>query len=137
MAILWVYLPKYSTTDFGLPKGFLANTTHGFCHNSCRICSYWIGNFALSFSKYLALKAFYNPAADVGLICSAYNLRRIFNLIDQNLLKQYLKVLALYFGTIRAIFKAFYALFSFEKVKEAILKKNFNCSLNHIYLLTD
>ena len=63
--------------------------------------------------------------------------RRILNLIDHNLLKQYLKVLDLYFGTLRAIFKAFYALFSFEKVKVAFFKKNFNCSLNHIYLLTD
>ncbi len=58
MAILWVYLPKYSTTDFGLPKGFLANTSHGLCHNSCRICSYFIGSFALSFWQYLALKNF-------------------------------------------------------------------------------
>ena len=123
MAILWVYLPKYSTTDFGLPKGFLANTTHGFCHNSCRICSYWIGNFALSFSQYLALKAFYNPAADVGLICSAYNLRRIFNLIDQNLLKQYLKVLALYFGVLTPFFNVFYGLFYFKNEECFFLKR--------------
>jgi hypothetical protein len=53
-----MYLPKYSTTDFGLPKGFFANTTHGFLHKSCRICSYWIGNFALSLAQYLALKTF-------------------------------------------------------------------------------
>ena len=39
MAILWVYLPKYSTTNIGLSKGFLANTTLGFCHNSGRIFS--------------------------------------------------------------------------------------------------
>ena len=114
MAILWVYLPKYSTTDLGLPKGFLANTTHGFCHNTCRICSYWIGNFALSFSQYLALKTFDKALTDVGLIFSAYNLRRIFNLIDQNLLKQYLKVLALYFGVLTPVFNAFYGLFYFK-----------------------
>jgi transposase len=82
-------------------------------------------------------KTIKHASADVGLIFSAYNLRRIFNLIDHNLLKQYLKVLALYFGTLRAIFKAFYVLFSFENMKVTFLKKNFNCSLNPIYLLTD
>jgi hypothetical protein len=29
---LWVYLPKYSTTDFGLPKGFWQNN-QGLLHN--------------------------------------------------------------------------------------------------------
>ena len=114
MAILWVYRPKYSTTDFGLPKGLLENTTHGFCHNSCRICSYWVGNFALSFPQNLALKTLDKTLSDVGLIFSAYNLRRIFNLIDQNLLKQYLKVLALYFGVLTPFFNAFYGLFYFK-----------------------
>ena len=74
---------------------------------------------------------------DVRLIFSAYNLRRIFNLIDQNLLKQYLKVLAPFFDDLTALFIAFYALFYFEKNKVTFTRKNFNCSLNHIYLLTD
>ncbi|RDI53794.1 hypothetical protein IQ02_01857 [Flavobacterium glaciei] len=64
-------------------------------------------------------KTIKHASADVGLIFCAYNLCRIFNLIDHNLLKQYLKVLALYFGTLRAIFIAFYTLFYFEKAKEA------------------
>ena len=81
-------------------------------------------------------KTIKHASADVGLIFCDYNLRRIFNLIDHNLLKQYLKVLTLYFGSLGAIFKAFYTLFSFEKVKFASFKKN-NRSLNHIYLLTD
>ncbi|MBF2710065.1 transposase, partial [Flavobacterium soyangense] len=59
-------------------------------------------------------KTIKRASADVGLIFCAYNLRRIFNLIDQNQLKQYLRVLALHFGTIKAIFKAFYALFYFK-----------------------
>ena len=59
-------------------------------------------------------KTIKHASADVGLIFSAYNLRRIFNLIDQNLLKQYLKVLALYFGVLTAIFKAFCGLFYFK-----------------------
>lgn len=82
-------------------------------------------------------KTIKHASADVGLIFSAYNLRRIFNLIDHNLLKQYLKVLALYFGTLRAIFEAFYGLFCFTNRKATFKRKNFNCSLNHIYLLTD
>ena len=82
-------------------------------------------------------KTIKHASADVGLIFSAYNLRRIFNLIDQNLLKQYLKVLALFFEALTALFNAFYAKFSFESMKVTFLKKNFNCSLNPIYLLTD
>ncbi len=82
-------------------------------------------------------KTIKHASADVGLIFSAYNLRRIFNLIDQNLLKQYLKVLAPFFDALTALFSAFYAKFSFENVKVTFLIKNFNCSLNPIYLLTD
>lgn len=70
-------------------------------------------------------KTIKHASADVGLIFSAYNLRRIFNLIDQNLLKQYLKVLALYFGTLKAIFKAFCALFYFYYHKATFTKKIF------------
>ncbi|MFV5703889.1 IS1182 family transposase, partial [Flavobacterium sp. XS2P12] len=81
-------------------------------------------------------KTIKHASADVGLIFSAYNLRRIFNLIDQNLLKQYLKVLAQYFEVLTTLFNTFYALFSFKKQKVTFLKKNFNCSLNPIYLLT-
>ena len=82
-------------------------------------------------------KTIKRASADVGLIFCAYNLRRIFNLIDHNLLKQYLKVLALYSGTIRAVFKAFYGLFYFENGKVTFTRTNFNCSFNNIYLLTD
>jgi len=80
-------------------------------------------------------KTIKHASADVGLIFSAYNLRRIFNLIDHNLLKEYLKRLALYLGLLTAFFNAFYALFYFENVKVTFLKKNFNCSFNPIYLL--
>lgn len=59
-------------------------------------------------------KTIKHASADVGLIFSAYNLRRIFNLIDQNLLKHYLKVLALYFGVLIPVFNAFYGLFYFN-----------------------
>ena len=52
-------------------------------------------------------KTIKHASADVGLIFTAYNLCRIFNLIDQNLLKQYLKALAFYFGILTALFNAF------------------------------
>jgi hypothetical protein len=68
----------------------------------------------LSLAQNLALKILDNTLTDVGLIFSVYNLRRIFNLIDQNLLKQYLKILALHFWIVKAIFNAFYGLFYFE-----------------------
>ena len=46
-------------------------------------------------------------SADVGLIFTAFNLRRIFNILDQNLLKKFLKELALYFLVLRSHFKPF------------------------------
>lgn len=51
-------------------------------------------------------KTIKHASADVGLIFSACNLRRIFNLIDQKLLKQYLKLLAWFIPTFKAFFKA-------------------------------
>jgi hypothetical protein len=38
-------------------------------------------------------KTIQHAQADVGMIFTAYNLRRIFNIIDQNLLKEYLREL--------------------------------------------
>ena len=65
-------------------------------------------------------KTIKHASEDVGLIFTAYNLRRIFNLIDHNLLKKYLRILALYFGTIRAIFNPFYGLFYFNNHKRVL-----------------
>ena len=65
-------------------------------------------------------KTIKHASEDVGLIFTAYNLRRIFNLIDHNLLKQYLRILALYFGTVRAIFSPFYGLFYFNNHKRVL-----------------
>jgi len=58
-------------------------------------------------------KTIKHTSADVGLIFTAYNLRRLFNLIDKNILKQYLKVLILYFWDLRPFFKALLAYFIF------------------------
>ena len=51
-------------------------------------------------------KSIKHAKADVGMIFTAYNLRRIFNLVDKNLLQKYLKELgALFFG-LKALLKA-------------------------------
>jgi len=50
-------------------------------------------------------KSIKHASADVGLIFTSYNLRRIFNLIDQNELKKYLKELASSFLIIIKLFK--------------------------------
>ena len=70
-------------------------------------------------------KTIKHASADVGLIFTAYNLRRIFNLIDQNMLKQYLKVLALFFGRIRSFFKAPNTLVFFLENELPFYKKGF------------
>ena len=54
-------------------------------------------------------------SADVGLIFTAFNLRRIFNLLDPNLLKKFLKELGFIFSIQRSQFKAFYDTFFFKK----------------------
>lgn len=47
---------------------------------------------------YIMTKKYKDRAsADIGLIFTAYNLRRIFNLLDKNLLKAWLKALFLFF----------------------------------------
>ncbi len=80
-------------------------------------------------------KSIKRASADVGLIFTAYNLRRIFNLVDPNVLKQYLKVLALLFWAIKDLFKAIYSFSIFEPCKIPFHKKRFYCSLNPLYLL--
>jgi hypothetical protein len=80
-------------------------------------------------------KTIKHASADVGLIFSAYNLRRIFNLIDQNLLKQYLKILASLFWVIKGLFNAFYDHIFHKVALESFLNKAFKCSSNRIYLL--
>jgi hypothetical protein len=47
-----------------------------------------------------------HASADVGMIFTAYNLRRTFNILDKNLLKAYLKAFGLYFRPFQRRFKA-------------------------------
>jgi hypothetical protein len=75
--------------------------------------------------------------ADVRLIFTAFNLRRIFNLIVQNLLKQYLRVLVLFFVEYRKLFKAFYRSILFEK-QSSLLQTIFLLvrQIEYIYQIT-
>jgi transposase len=68
-------------------------------------------------------KTIKHASADVGLIFTAYNLRRIFNIVDQNLLKQYLIALAFVFSVIRDYFKPLYSQFIFTNKNIRLLNK--------------
>ena len=56
-------------------------------------------------------KSIQHATADVGMIFTAYNLRRIFNILDKNQLKAYLKGLDIYFTSFRKYFKLVLAIF--------------------------
>jgi hypothetical protein len=78
-------------------------------------------------------KTIKHASADVGLIFTAYNLRRIFNLIDPNLLKQYQKHCAAILLLV-ALILSFYGLLFFPTAN-SISNNKINCSLNRLYLL--
>jgi hypothetical protein len=55
----------------------------------------------------------------------AYNLRRIFNLIDHKLLKQYLRILLLYFGNHEQYLTLLRGLFYFNNHKASFNRTKF------------
>lgn len=79
-------------------------------------------------------KTMNHASADVGFIFTAYNLRRIMNLTDQNLLKKLLRELGLPFLVLRNHFKAIYSLFSREINTTHFSKTNVETSLKRLYL---
>jgi len=60
-------------------------------------------------------KGMNRAAADVGLIFTAYNLRRIFNLIDQNALKEFLEKLDTVFSGFKCSFKLIFQPFFVQR----------------------
>ena len=80
-------------------------------------------------------KTIKHASADVGLIFTAYNLKRIFNLVDLNMLKKYLKRTALLYWFNKTDFKAFYGVVKFEIIGREFFKTRFYCSGNGLYLL--
>jgi ABC-type phosphate/phosphonate transport system ATPase subunit len=72
--------------------------------------------------------------ADVGLIFTAYNLRRIFNFIDQNVLKKFLKEFSLTFLILSSHFRAFYSVFKVRIYSKLFGKTSSKTFLNsYIY----
>jgi hypothetical protein len=51
-------------------------------------------------------RSIHHASSDVGMIFTAYNLRRTFNILDKNLLKAYLKALGFLFSSFLGSFKA-------------------------------
>lgn len=66
------------------------------------------------FSYIMTKQTINRASADVGLIFVAFNLRRIFNLIDKNTLKEFLRKHALIFQLLSAYFNAFYRQIIFQ-----------------------
>jgi hypothetical protein len=79
-------------------------------------------------------KTIKHASADVGLIFSFYNLRQIFNSVDQNLLKQYLRVLASFLQLLIALFNHFYGFKLFAINYRPFYKIPFYCTTNQLYL---
>ena len=80
-------------------------------------------------------KTIKHASADVGLIFTAYNLRRIFNLIDQNALKKYLKVLDLILAAIYKYFKMLYSSFFLKPSQLFLFRKEYLQAEIALYLL--
>ena len=80
-------------------------------------------------------KTIKHASADVGLIFTAYNLKRIFNLVDLNMLKMYLKRTAFFYWPNSALFKAFYDIVNFEINVSVFFKRRIYCLGNGLYLL--
>lgn len=72
----------------------------------------------------LTKKGINRASADVGLIFSAYNLRRIFNLIEKNELREYFKPFFLRFCWFLNHFKSIWTLF-LKKVQSVVLLRTY------------
>jgi hypothetical protein len=79
-------------------------------------------------------KTMKHASADVGLIFTCYNLRRIFNLIDQNELKKFLRELGFYFFILRSYFKAICGAFQERTLILTFRKASSLVLLKHVYL---
>ncbi|MDP3314096.1 IS1182 family transposase [Lutibacter sp.] len=71
-------------------------------------------------------KGIKRAAADVGLIFTAYNLRRIFNLIDKNVLQKFLKELSLFMIDFLAVIKSFKPFLTRSIFNNLVVKVFFN-----------
>jgi len=67
-------------------------------------------------------KTIAHARADVGLIFTAYNLRRILNILDKDTLKAYLKGFVFYFWPLKSNFKGFRGTFNYPIIKYKFAK---------------
>lgn len=79
-------------------------------------------------------KTMKHASADVGLIFTSYNLRRIFNLIDQNLLKKFLGELGFLFLILSKHFKAICNTILNQTTLSPFQKKTIFMFLKRLYL---
>lgn len=79
-------------------------------------------------------KSMKHASADVGLIFTAFNLRRIFNLLDKNELKKYLKELYFLFLILRSQFKVIRTTILAKKWLNNLQEKTKFKRLNRLYL---
>ena len=75
------------------------------------------------FDHIMTKKTKKRASADVGLIYIAFNLRRIFNILNQNELKKYLSILAFNFSVLKSHFKAFYDILFFILEKPVFINR--------------
>jgi transposase len=80
-------------------------------------------------------KTIRHASADVGLIFTAFNLRRIFNSIDLKVLKDYLSTLAALFVQIISKFKPLYDLLSSPIINSKPQNTCFLMPANRLYLM--
>jgi hypothetical protein len=79
-------------------------------------------------------KSMKHASADVGLIFTCYNLRRIFNLLGQIELKEFLKKLAFHFLELTSFFKTSKRLLKFGFNTNTFSKPQQIVLLNQLYL---
>lgn len=79
-------------------------------------------------------KTMQRATADVGMIFTAYNLRRIFNILDKNVLKAYLKRACFIFWKLIHLFKALKRVVNFQILKNTISNQRNFTSLNCLFL---
>lgn len=72
-------------------------------------------------------KTIRHASGDVGLIFTAYNLRRVFNLVNKDELKEYLKVLVLFVLVVRRYFGGFMGIVFYRGNKEAFYNRHLSC----------
>lgn len=121
-----LFVDSLGLSDFGFKTDFVDNSRPAY-HPSDLLKLYLYGylNRVRSSrqlekeSKHYIMtkKSIKHAQADVGFIFTAFNLRRIFNIIDQNKFKKYLQVLEFYFFVLRSNFKLFGVTFIFQNQK--------------------